>query len=268
MQSTVTVIRGAAAGDPFTQILNSALRDKRLSFAARGVLAHVLSFPENWRFGADSLAEAGPDGRRKLLGVLKELEEHGYLVRIKSRSASGTFVTQNVISDKPARLPKVQNGTPVAPKVRKSTPVKRLVKPKCSSGTSVNRTSVESTPIEEGVTKKVKNKVLLKKVVAPKSRNSTPVKPKKVLVEKYVPTFSVPKKTKPLLKKNDLSSVVKSIIQKRQGRPVSRNTIVNEATDALGNINRNTIVEVIDVLTSSDLIKSDGICHYFWKVTN
>lgn len=113
-----------------------------------------------------------------------------------------------------------------------------------------------------------KVKVLRKKVVAPKSRNSTPARPKKVLSEKYVPTFSVPKKTKPLLKRNDISSVIKSIIRKRQGRPVSRNTIVNEATDILGNIARNTIVEAIDVLASSDLIKTDGICHFSWKVTN
>lgn len=110
-----------------------------------------------------------------------------------------------------------------------------------------------------------KVEALRKKVVAPKVRKSTPARPK-VLSEKYVPTFSVPKKTKSLLKKDDVSSVVKSIIQKRQGRPVSRNTVVVEVRDILGNsIARETVDHALVQLTSSDLIKNDGICNYSWK---
>lgn len=64
---------------PFAQIANSALRDKRLSFKARGVLALVLSHSGEWRATARWLeSQSEQDGRAAIQTALNELTDLGY----------------------------------------------------------------------------------------------------------------------------------------------------------------------------------------------
>ena len=64
---------------PFAQIANSALRDKRLSFKARGILAMVLSHSGEWAAGRDWIErQSDQDGRDAIQSALAELTEHGY----------------------------------------------------------------------------------------------------------------------------------------------------------------------------------------------
>ena len=207
--------------------------------------------------------------------ALQELVTAGAIKIVRKHNAMG-HVVGAVYTFSFDDVPNTQIRHSGSPAIQASVPFRRLRRsgtasperhvrnPKTSPVQSLNVTG-DVTEQDKG-TKTKEWKTLTR--VRTQEPKKVKVLQKKVLAEKYVPTFSVPKKTKPLLKKDDIPSVIKSIIRKRQGRPVSRNTIVNEATDILGNIERNTIVEAIDVLTSSDLIKSDGICHYFWKVTN
>ena len=82
------------AGVPFAQIANTALRDTRLSFKARGILAMALSNSGEWEATRDYF-EAGSDkdGREAVQSGLNELTALGYRVVEKRRRVDGTFDT-------------------------------------------------------------------------------------------------------------------------------------------------------------------------------
>lgn len=64
---------------PFAQIANAALRDSRLSFKARGLLALVLSHSGEWNATAQWLeSQSQVDGRGAIQTALNELTEYGY----------------------------------------------------------------------------------------------------------------------------------------------------------------------------------------------
>ena len=64
---------------PFAQIANSALRDTRLSFKARGLLALVLSNVGDWEASRSWLMnQSEKDGRHAIQEALNELTELGY----------------------------------------------------------------------------------------------------------------------------------------------------------------------------------------------
>lgn len=68
---------------PFTQIANSVLNDKRLSLKAKGLFSYLYSKPDGWDFSSKRIALQSTDGEASVLSGLKELEECGYLVRVK-----------------------------------------------------------------------------------------------------------------------------------------------------------------------------------------
>ena len=64
---------------PFAQIANSALRDRRLSFKARGLLAMVLSHAGEWEASLDWLiGQSDTDGKTAVQSALNELTACGY----------------------------------------------------------------------------------------------------------------------------------------------------------------------------------------------
>jgi hypothetical protein len=98
----------------YTIIANDVLRDQNLSFRARGILASILSRPDNWRTDADSLARESKEGRTSILTALKELEQVGYLQRKKYQNEKGHWVTESLVFDKPQK-PTYGNPTSVEP---------------------------------------------------------------------------------------------------------------------------------------------------------
>ena len=99
----------------FTVLTNEVLRDQRLSFRARGILASILSRPDNWRSNAESLARETTEGRSALLTALKELENFGYLERKKHQDEFGHWRTESIIYDQP-NSPKFDYPMSVEPK--------------------------------------------------------------------------------------------------------------------------------------------------------
>lgn len=83
------IIRGKHQFDGhFTQIPNHWLRDKRLSYKARGLLAELLTHSIGFEISRERLSRSGQDGDRSIRTAIAELEAVGYLKRSQSRSGS------------------------------------------------------------------------------------------------------------------------------------------------------------------------------------
>lgn len=98
----MTAIRTARAADgKFVQIANAALQDSRLSFAARGILAYVLSLPPDHHLTAVWLEGQSPTSRRDVQAALKELAALGYYRKTKKSGGRNRWTWEQVISDAP-----------------------------------------------------------------------------------------------------------------------------------------------------------------------
>ena len=73
----------------YTVMPNHHLRDMSLSLKAKGLLSLMLSQPENWDYTMKGLARICKDGIDSISGGIRELEEHGYLIRERVRGANG-----------------------------------------------------------------------------------------------------------------------------------------------------------------------------------
>lgn len=79
-------------GTGFAQIANAALRDKRLSFRARGILAMVLSYSGHWEATRDWLETmTEQEGRDAIQKALNELTDLGYRVVSREQGSDGQW---------------------------------------------------------------------------------------------------------------------------------------------------------------------------------
>lgn len=73
------------------------LFDETLSFKAKGMLALMLSMPDDWSFYQGWLQNKSKDGEVSVRTGIEELEEAGYLVRRKLQDEGGKFVGMEVL---------------------------------------------------------------------------------------------------------------------------------------------------------------------------
>mgnify|MGYP000425523881 FL=1 len=73
----------------YTVMANYHLRDKTLSLKAVGLLSKMLSFNDGWQFSTKGLSMICKEGPDAVLAALRELEDHGYLVRHRQRDSKG-----------------------------------------------------------------------------------------------------------------------------------------------------------------------------------
>ncbi|MER5951199.1 hypothetical protein ABT127_34695 [Streptomyces sp. NPDC001904] len=76
-------------GAHYTTVFNQAVRDRRLSRRARGLLVELLSHQDGYGMSLAKLVRNGPEGRDALATALGELEDRGYLHRARERDARG-----------------------------------------------------------------------------------------------------------------------------------------------------------------------------------
>lgn len=89
----------------FTKISNALLQDKRISYETRGLLAELLSRPDDWEITVLSIVKSGPAGRDKVYRMIKEAEKFGHLGVRRDRRDDGTLLKQRyMVSDDPRLL--------------------------------------------------------------------------------------------------------------------------------------------------------------------
>ena len=73
----------------YTVMSNHHLRDRSLSLKAKGLLSLMLSLPEEWDYTTKGLAQICKDGVDSICAGVRELEEHGYVIRQRVRNPNG-----------------------------------------------------------------------------------------------------------------------------------------------------------------------------------
>ena len=73
----------------YTVMANHHLRNTELSLKAKGLLSLMLSLPEEWDYTTKGLARICKDGVDSICAGVRELEEHGYVVRERIRNPNG-----------------------------------------------------------------------------------------------------------------------------------------------------------------------------------
>ncbi|MGG1137184.1 DnaD domain protein [Bacillus mycoides] len=86
----------------YSVVNNTGLRDERLSWKAKGILAYILTLPDDWVFYREELATHAKDGIDSLRSGMKELKEYGYLKRRPIRNEKNKIVSwETVIHEVP-----------------------------------------------------------------------------------------------------------------------------------------------------------------------
>lgn len=142
----------------YTVMSNHHLRDMSLSLKAKGLLSLMLSLPENWDYTMKGLSRICKDGIDSISGGIRELEEHGYLIRERVRGANGQLGSiEYTILEKP------KEPTPAQEKPIRENPVQAnptLVTPvqeepaqlnKDRSSNDPSRTDLSSTEISNPI---------------------------------------------------------------------------------------------------------------------
>ncbi|PFB05034.1 DNA-binding protein [Bacillus anthracis] len=92
----------------YSVVNNTGLRDERLSWKAKGILAYILTLPDDWVFYREELATHAKDGLDSLRSGMKELKEYGYLQRLPIRNDNNKIVSwETVIHEVPQVEPLV-----------------------------------------------------------------------------------------------------------------------------------------------------------------
>lgn len=96
----------------YTVMSNHHLRDKSLSLKAKGLLSLMLSLPEEWDYTTKGLARICKDGVDSICAGVRELEEHGYVIRQRVRNTNGQLgAIEYTILEQP-RPPEPKPGKP------------------------------------------------------------------------------------------------------------------------------------------------------------
>ena len=85
----------------YTVMSNYHLRDKELSYKAKGLLSFMLSLPEDWDYSLAGLCSISKESKDGIRSILKELQDHHYLEIEKVRGKKGYFEYNYLIYEIP-----------------------------------------------------------------------------------------------------------------------------------------------------------------------
>lgn len=87
----------------FLVVQNSSIRDPALSLKATGLLALLLTFPDEQRFSRDAIARLKSDGVAAVRSGLKELAMAGYLRHERVQDSHGRWSTATYLHETAGR---------------------------------------------------------------------------------------------------------------------------------------------------------------------
>ena len=70
---------------------NYHFKEKKMSLKAKGLLSLMLSLPDDWNYSISGLVTLSKDGKDSVMSALGELEEFGYLTRVRLTNSKGQF---------------------------------------------------------------------------------------------------------------------------------------------------------------------------------
>ena len=76
---------------PYTMIRNAAMNDSDLSWKAKGILAYLMTLPEDWKVYVNELTNHAKDGKEATGNGIKELIKSGYIIRKRTHDEVGKF---------------------------------------------------------------------------------------------------------------------------------------------------------------------------------
>ena len=85
----------------YTVMSNYHLRDKNLSFKAKGLLSFMLSLPDDWDYSMNGLCKVSKESKKAIRSILNELKENGYLVIEQVRGDKGYYKYNYIIYEHP-----------------------------------------------------------------------------------------------------------------------------------------------------------------------
>lgn len=104
---------------------NSHLKDRSISLKAKGLLSLILSLPDGWVYTIKGLATLSSDGLDSTRAALKNLEDHGYVVRRQLYDKRGRFAKcEYTVYERPQRS-SPPTGSPLSEKPTTDNPSPR-----------------------------------------------------------------------------------------------------------------------------------------------
>lgn len=152
----MSIIRSARPESNFYLLDKTISEDKKLSWAARGLLIFLLGKPDNWRVSAEYLSQqtnesAKKTGKQGIYSLLDELIEVGYVVRSDKQAhdeKTGFLIGYDyTVYDSPCKV-EPYNAEPCMAKPDKAKPCKAnrtLISIDTKQG--LNKTSIESKQV-------------------------------------------------------------------------------------------------------------------------
>ena len=93
----------------YTVMSNYHLRDKNLSYKAKGLLSFMLSLPEEWDYSLNGLVSVSKESKKAIRNILNELKDNGYLVVEQTRGERGQYKYNYIIYEIPIDKLKEKN---------------------------------------------------------------------------------------------------------------------------------------------------------------
>lgn len=98
------------------------LNDKSLSWKAKGLMAFMLSKPDDWQFYLEELIKHSTDGKASLRSGFKELQEKNYVIKKRYQNEQGLFEWETIVYEQPyTEKPSMDNPSMEKPSMENRT---------------------------------------------------------------------------------------------------------------------------------------------------
>ena len=165
--------------DNFVIIDKAFLLNEEISLKAKGLLALLLSYPDNWQFYKAEIVQHTTDKENSLNSGLKELIENGYIVRKQRKDENGKFEGYEYhVYEKPStEKPSTEKPSTEKPSTEKPSTEKTSTEKPSTEKPSTEKPSTEKPSTEKPIllnNKNTKNKNTKNKNTKNKNTKTTP----------------------------------------------------------------------------------------------